>query len=64
MSENALLNVAQVQKRLGDCSRSWVYQLVQEDKLKGILLGERKGLRIYSVSLEKYIKEKKRGRAA
>jgi len=64
MPEDVLLNVAQVQKRLGNCSRSWVYQLVQEDKLKGILLGKRKGLRIYSVSLEKYINEKKKAMAA
>ncbi len=63
MPEDVLLNVAQVRTRL-NCSRSHVYNLVAHGVLRGVKVGELRGLRISSISLDKYIKRKERDQAA
>lgn len=48
-----LLNVAQVKEQL-NCSRSWVYKLLEQGELKGVRLGTKKGLKVTEKSLERY----------
>jgi excisionase family DNA binding protein len=64
MPEDVLLNVAQVRARLGKVARSYVYKLLNDGKLRGIKVGDVKGIRIYKSSLDKFIKNRERDMAA
>ncbi len=52
-AEGRLYTVPQVVEMLA-CSRSWVYQMIGEGKLKAIRIGEKKGLRVTEKSLRAY----------
>lgn len=52
-AEGRLLTVSQVADRLS-CSRSWVYRLIDEGRLKAIRIGSRKGLRATEKSVADY----------
>lgn len=53
-AEGRLLTVSQAADLLS-CSRSWVYRLIDEGRLKAIRIGSRKGLRATEKSLEGYL---------
>lgn len=58
-----LLTVPQVGEVL-NVNRSYVYKLCNEGSLRTIIVGKVRGLRIYESSLNNYIANKKRERAA
>lgn len=55
-AEGRRFTVAQVAERL-NCSRSWVYRLVEDGRLKGLRIGNRKGIQITEKSLAEYARE-------
>jgi len=68
MQKDSLLNVEQVRTLLGGegkpMSKTWVYRLVQEGKLKAIRYGAVKGIRVYRSSVERYLRDRGRDMAA
>ena len=54
MERRVSVNVRRAAEFL-DVSRSYIYQLIEAGKLKGLRLGERKGLRIYHDSMLEYL---------
>lgn len=52
-AEGRRYTVAQVAERL-NCSRSWVYRLIEDGRLKGLRIGNRKGIQITEKSLLEY----------
>ncbi|MBF0397974.1 MAG: helix-turn-helix domain-containing protein [Desulfobacterales bacterium] len=52
-----LLRIDQVAARL-NCSRSWIYSLINDGKLSALKLGVKKGLRIAEESLDSFIKQR------
>lgn len=67
MPEDQLLNVMQVRTLLGGdhvASRSWVYRLIQEGRLRAIRYGQVRGVRVYRSSVERYLRERRRDMAA
>jgi excisionase family DNA binding protein len=52
-----LLNVEQVRDMLG-CSRSHVYRLKDMGELRGLFVGNRKGLRIYFSSVTAFLRRR------
>lgn len=55
MNTDKMMSVLTVAKRL-NCSRSFVYQLVNLGELKAIKTGARKGIRVSESSYRKYVK--------
>lgn len=55
-AEGRLLNVAQVADVL-TCSRSWVYRLIGDGRLKALRIGSRRGLRVTEKSVWDYMKD-------
>lgn len=53
-----LLNVAQVRTWL-NCSRSFVYKLVADGKLKARRIGDKKGIRVFRSSVSAYLAKKR-----
>jgi excisionase family DNA binding protein len=41
-----------------NCSKSYTYRLVDEGHLKGLYLGEKKGLRIFQSSVEAFLNDR------
>lgn len=58
-AEGRLLTVPKVRERL-DCSRSFVYLLIQRGMLKTIRLGDIKGIRVTEKSVERYLRKRER----
>lgn len=62
--DDVLVNVAQAQDELGGCSRQHIYNLVRDNKLHGLTVGIKRGLRIYLSSIKKYKKQQETSRKA
>ena len=56
-ADGARVNVMKAAELLS-CSRSWVYVLIDEGKLKAFRIGSRKGLQITVRSIDTYLSEK------
>lgn len=51
------VNVQQA-RELINCSRQYVYQLVDSGRLRGFRIGEQKGIRIYTQSIREFLAER------
>lgn len=56
-AEGPLLTVQRVRERL-DCSRSFVYKLIARGDLRSVRLGDVKGVRVTTKSVERYIRRR------
>ena len=56
MKQDKLLRVSMIRDRL-NCSPSHVYSLIKTGDLPAVKVGRRKGLRVFSSDVEKYLQE-------
>ena len=52
------VNVQQAREMI-NCSRQYVYQLVDSGRLRGFRIGEQKGIRIYTQSIRDFLAERR-----
>jgi len=55
--KTASVNIEQARKRIG-CSRQHIYRLKAEGKIKGYRFGVRRGIRIYTDSIEEFLEKR------
>jgi excisionase family DNA binding protein len=58
-AEDRVLNVEQVRKKLG-CCRSHVYNLISMGEIQAFRIGNRKGIRVKSSSVEAFLETREK----